>query len=66
MLKKAGNFKIEIYDIQGRLVSVAAEGKYAAGEHTVIWQNAALPAGNYIAKAMDGNTLIKSLKLTKN
>ncbi|MCC7030758.1 MAG: DUF4331 family protein [Chitinophagaceae bacterium] len=66
MLKKAGIFKIEIYDIQGRLVSVAAEGKYAAGEHTVIWQNAALPAGNYIAKAMDGNTLIKSLKLTKN
>jgi len=66
MLKKSEKFKIEIYDMQGRLVLIAVDGEYNAGENTIIWNSGSLPTGNYIAKAISAGKVIKSLKMTKN
>lgn len=66
MVRKPTELKIEIFDIQGRMIVQAMNGKYSAGEHTVIWHSNELPAGNYFAKVSEGNMVTKTLKLTKN
>ena len=41
---------LSIYDINGRLVEVAASGDYSAGVHRVNWDGMNVPSGLYVAR----------------
>lgn len=67
-LARDGHVSVEIYDIQGRRVSVLESGHQAAGMHQVVWngidvQGRALPSGVYNAVLRLGNE-VHARKLT--
>ncbi len=53
-VKQATDVKIEISDLQGKVVSVAAYPKLAAGEHRIPVSVAGLAAGNYVYMIQTG------------
>lgn len=48
-LVKDSYIKLSIYDITGRLVDIISEGRFSAGEHTMIWDASEKPSGMYFA-----------------
>ena len=64
-LVKSTSFKIEILDLQGRLIKTIGEGNYGSGEHQLVWKSDNFPAGIYLAKAIEGNRIVQTLKITK-
>jgi hypothetical protein len=61
--------KIEIYDLNDRLVATPVEGYFSAGDHTMSWDGTdkngnPLPVGIYIQKLSSGDFVAKS-KLIK-
>ncbi len=65
MLDKTSSFRIEIIDIQGRLIATLGNEKYNTGEHTLVWNSQKFPSGNYVAKAIEGTRVLQTLKITK-
>ncbi|UYZ58320.1 family 10 glycosylhydrolase [Hymenobacter latericus] len=49
-LPTAGQASVRAYDLTGRLVAQLAEGRHAAGRHTVTLRAGALPTGVYIIR----------------
>jgi len=64
-LTQGSQFRIEILDIQGRLITTLGKEHYTAGEHSLVWNSQDVRAGNYIAKALNGERLVQTLKVTK-
>ena len=59
-LRNAGNVELDVYTVNGRLVSRVASGWYEAGEHTVAWQRRGasgepLANGVYIVRFQSGD-----------
>ncbi len=70
-LESAGLLRLEVFDLQGRLLRVLAEGKLSAGSHQRRWdgRDAAgrpLPSGVYFARLQgERDTLVIKLLLLK-
>ena len=54
-LPKAGNVKLEVFDVTGRLVTTLADERFEAGEHTLRFDGSALPSGVYFARVHTGD-----------
>ena len=52
--------KVGIYDIAGRMVELAGEGKFEAGNHSVTWDASASPAGVYFVRLSTAEGFISS------
>lgn len=46
-LPRSGHVRLEIYNIHGQVVDIAAEGFFNAGWHSVLWQAYGFPTGTY-------------------
>ncbi len=57
---------IEIYDINGKLMTVMNEGKKEAGEYTAMWSSGNLSSGNYLAKLIVNGKPIQTVKMMKS
>ncbi len=55
-LPRAGDVRVEVFDVMGRRVAVLASGDHPAGRHAVRWDGGALAAGAYLVRlsAADG------------
>ena len=60
-----GSFKIEIFDISGRIVLINSEANQSAGVHTWTEDVTSLPAGEYVVKYSIGEKM-KSKRLNKS
>ena len=49
-LDRPGDVRLEVFDAAGRRVATLAEGRRAAGSHTVAWDAAGLASGVYVAR----------------
>jgi len=49
-LNVSGKASLMVYDLSGREVAEIADGNFAAGEHSRVWQADGLPSGLYILK----------------
>jgi hypothetical protein len=47
---RASDLRIAVYDLLGREVALLADGRYAAGEHTINWDGGALASGIYFIR----------------
>ena len=53
-LDRPGAVRVEVYDLLGRRVAVAADGFRAAGAHTAAFDASALPEGVYLVRLQAG------------
>jgi len=70
-LTRAGRIKMAVYDLQGRRVTMLADGHYAAGPHTATWKGTdsrdrAVGAGVYFLRLESGEgTATQKMVLVK-
>ena len=65
-LPAAGQVKVEIFDIRGRLVETLLDGPEAAGPRQVQWEAGSHPSGVYLCRTVFGKTTkIQKLILQK-
>jgi hypothetical protein len=70
-LDRAGHARLDVFDVQGRLVRTLADGDRAAGPHTVTWRGVdaagrAVPAGAYVYRlTTDTRVLNRTMTLVK-
>jgi len=66
-LPKAGNVKLALYDITGRMAVNVMEGELSVGRHMIAMDAQALPAGLYLLRAVspDGVAVVKKMTLVK-
>lgn len=57
---------IEIYDLNGKLMTVMNEGKKDAGEYTVMWSSGNLSSGSYLAKLIVNGKPTQTVKMMKS
>lgn len=57
---------IEIYDLNGKLMTVMNEGKKDAGEYTVMWSSGNISSGSYLAKLIVNGKPIQTIKMMKS
>lgn len=62
-LSKAGNVKIDVYNIKGQKIETLVDGSYDAGKHIYIWKADAQPSGLYLLKYSIPDTSILSKAL---
>lgn len=53
-LPKAGEIRLELFDITGRSVASLADGEYAAGTHRLNWNADLFASGTYFARLQTG------------
>jgi hypothetical protein len=53
-LERAGDVRLEVFDVLGRRVATLAEGPRAPGEHAATVATSALPAGTYVVRLEAG------------
>lgn len=63
-LKAAGQTRLAVYDINGKVVAVLVNGNLPAGRHTIPFKCAETPAGSYILQLQHGGKSV-SKKLQK-
>jgi len=61
-LNRAMNIKLQVFDVQGRLVSDLAQGSFASGKHTVTWNAEGLASGIYFTRLSAGE-VVKNCKM---
>jgi hypothetical protein len=49
-LPRAGNVKLEVYDVTGRLAATLVDGRFEAGEHRVRFDGKELASGIYFLR----------------
>ncbi len=54
-LPVAGDAALRVYDMAGRNLAVLADGQQSAGNHTVSWHPAGIPAGVYMVRLESGD-----------
>ncbi|GAB5407871.1 MAG: hypothetical protein BalsKO_02360 [Balneolaceae bacterium] len=65
-LQNAQDVKLEVYDIQGRIVQTLVEGKRSAGSHTIRFNASNLSSGTYLYRLFAGSKVItKTMTLIK-
>jgi hypothetical protein len=65
-IKAQSKVSIEIYDINGKLMTVMNEGIKPQGEYTVNWSSGNLSSGNYFAKLMVNGKQVQTVKMIKS
>ncbi|MCB9058518.1 MAG: DUF362 domain-containing protein [Calditrichae bacterium] len=53
-LSENGNVKLDIFNSQGTVVDVLAEGHFSRGSHMVVWNSKNLPSGTYFYRLRAG------------
>ena len=62
----AGNVNVQVYNLQGQIVSTLLSGYQAADTYTLIWEAYQVPSGMYFVKAeAEGFTETQKLMLIK-
>ncbi|MEP0545438.1 MAG: YCF48-related protein [Rhodothermales bacterium] len=56
-LDRPGDVRLEVFDAAGRRVATLAEGRRAAGSHTVAWDADGLASGVYFARLSAGGSV---------
>jgi hypothetical protein len=64
-LAASGDVRIDIMDINGRLVKTISESAVQAGEHIAQWNSAGIAPGNYFARLSVGGMVYQTVKLAK-
>lgn len=64
-LAYAGQVRIDVMDINGRLMASLDQATQAAGEHRATWNTSSLVPGNYFARLSVGDQVFQTLKLVK-
>lgn len=65
-IPKAGNVRIELFDIQAELLEVLVDTYLQAGDHLVVWNSAGRASGTYIySMQYQGARIAKSMVLLK-
>jgi hypothetical protein len=65
-LPKAGQVRLEVFNLLGQSVKVLAEGRYAAGSHQVMFSADNLPSGIYFYRlSHDGGAATRKMILLK-
>jgi len=65
-LPDAGNVNVQVYNLQGQIVSTLLSGYQAADTYTLIWEAYQVPSGMYFVKAeAEGFTETQKLMLIK-
>ena len=64
-LTTSGDVRIDVIDINGRLIQSITEGRKAAGEYTVDWNSGKVATGTYFGRISVNGTNVQSVKLTK-
>ncbi len=64
-LTTSGDVRIDVIDINGRLVQSIAEGKKNAGEYTVSWNGNRVATGTYFGRISVNGNNVQSVILTK-
>lgn len=65
-LPESAHIQLSVFDMTGRLVQTLANGTYASGEHSVIFDAQNLPSGTYLYRLQSANySMTKKLTLTK-
>jgi hypothetical protein len=67
-LPKDATVRLEVVNILGQLVAVIAQGKYAAGLHSMVWdasngRQGIIPSGVYFSRLTVDGALIQSRKM---
>lgn len=57
-LAQSDDIRLDIYDIAGHHLTTLAEGRYAAGEHAVIWDAGSQPSGVYFYRLTSGSGVL--------
>jgi len=65
-IKSQSKVSIEIYDLNGKLMTVMNEGVKPSGEYTVNWSSGNLSSGNYFAKLIVNGKQIQTVKMIKS
>lgn len=61
----AGDIRIDVIDINGRLIRSLSEGRKVPGEYTTSWNGGAVAAGTYFGRISVNGRDVQSIKLTK-
>lgn len=64
-LTTAGDIRIDVIDINGRLIGSLSEGRRSAGEYTTSWNGTNIASGVYFGRMSVNGRNVQSLKLTK-
>lgn len=65
-LQQSGNVRLQVYDLQGRLVSTLREGRLAAGSYQVPFNATNLSSGIYLVRLQaDGQSQLQKISLIK-
>jgi len=65
-LREAGDVKLSICDLNGRLIQTLLEFECAAGTHTAMWDASSMPSGLYLARLKcNGHPAMRKLTLIK-
>jgi hypothetical protein len=65
-LARSGNVKVSVYDIQGKIVNVLAEGKFEAGSHIIEFKGENLTSGVYFYKMeTEGYVMTRKMMMIK-
>lgn len=67
-LPKDATVRLEVVNILGQLVAAIAQGKYAAGLHSMVWdasdgRQGIIPSGVYFSRLIVDGTLVQSRKM---
>jgi hypothetical protein len=65
-LQQSGNVRLQVYDLQGRLVSTLRKGRLAAGSYQVPFNATNLSSGIYLVRLQaDGQSQLQKISLIK-
>ena len=65
-LGQSGKVRIELLDLEGRLIQTLFEGKQRKGKHEIEWDNPDLSAGIYVARLVEERSgTVQAVKLIK-
>jgi hypothetical protein len=64
-LRSNAHIRIQVFDINGKLVATVINTQQAAGEHFVSWNTPRVSSGTYIARVSIGNEAVQTIKLNK-
>jgi hypothetical protein len=61
-LPAAGNARIVIFDMLGRVIGTFAEGRQTPGEHSVRWDATGVPAGVYLCR-LEAGGFVRTMRI---
>ena len=57
-LEQSGDIRIEILDLQGRIIDMIQLGNLTPGHYVKEWNNDMLESGTYILRIISNNTIL--------